>query len=309
MNKSFRLWSKTLRQLWRKHWPFWVIAVGVTLFLLSALVGPPHILLNLEPYPDALMYLVPPYNFVQGNGWQLQVADKAFLPNVPPLYSLSLVPFFFFFRSISAFVVLNLVLLVGVLWFFYRTLQNLTKSQLVQFVGLVVLLSHLMLVWYATLPMSELMGLVLLAAALYLFSQRDWPKQAGWLAVLAGLLLLTRYTLYPVALMMALVVSVRLLVSKKYQLLLTFVSILALFTFAATSYQIWQGSGPLYNLLAPYLSSAEEQTEPTSSAKTLFVSTTYIWPNLNRYFGIVSGRTDWLLWHQWRVTSLLVLMA
>lgn len=309
MSKSPRWWSKTLRQSWRKHWPFLVIAVCVTLFLLGALVRPPHILLNLEPYPDALMYLVPPYNFVQGNGWQLLVADEAFLPNVPPLYSLSLVPFFFLFRSISSFVLLNLVLLVGVLWFFYRTLQNLTKSQVVEFLGLVVLLSHLVLVWYATLPMSELMGLVLLAAALYLFSQRDWPKQANWLAVLAGLLLLTRYTLYPVALMVALVVSVKLLVVKKYRLLLNFISILAIFVIAATVYQFQQGEGPLYGLVAPYLNLAPRSVVPTSATETAFVSPAYIWPNLNRYFGIMSGRSDWLLWHHWRVTSLLVLMA
>ena len=67
-----------------------LLCIIYVIFTLPSLFSSHHILFNLEPYPDGLLYIQPALNVAAGKGFGL-VHDQHFLVAwVPPFYSLVL---------------------------------------------------------------------------------------------------------------------------------------------------------------------------------------------------------------------------
>ena len=49
---------------------------------------------NFEPFPDTFHYINPALSLLKGNGFSINRDGRVIRPNVPPLYSLSLIPAF-----------------------------------------------------------------------------------------------------------------------------------------------------------------------------------------------------------------------
>ncbi len=123
---------------------------------------------NFEPYPDAIHYVSSARSFVSGHGLQIYRNGAAKMPNVPPLYSFSLVPLFALYNDARMFYFTNIILAMLSFFLFYKILKKITNNILI--IGLVLFLyvTNYFIYWYPTLAMAENLILPLFLMAVYL---------------------------------------------------------------------------------------------------------------------------------------------
>lgn len=281
------------------HWPLWASLLVMAVVILSPLVGQ-HWFRNLEPYPDGLMYVVPPLQFIKTGQWLLSYNDLNVLPNVPPLYSVVLMPFLLIWFNPASFIWLNLGLQAVTVVFLYLSLRSYLKSQWLLAGVLLLYSSNALIWWYSSLPMAEHLGLMLTAGSLYFLTtqRRDAPLGAVLCAV--GLLL-TKYIYYPVAVVIAGWTLLNLARKRRwrevFQSGLVFVVGLAL----ALAVQYAQQSGPLLEALD--LTFATASSFVMGENQLVFFSPSFLGANLQFYLKSVFGVVLPILWQPAALTS------
>ena len=175
-----------------------VVYVSLTL---SAVFQKSHILYNLEPYPDGLLYALSARNFALQGKLELQY-ESSILPFwTQPLYSLLLVPLFTLSQRPEMFFISNVVMGVVTLSVVSWAVWKRTKNVLLVLLSQVILLSHGYFLWVVNVPMAENAVLMIVSLLVYvLLNTEKWSAQPLFITiVLAGALAATKFMLVPVA--------------------------------------------------------------------------------------------------------------
>lgn len=173
---------------------FWIsLVVCILIYLTLAFKNPfgdNSLISNLEPYPDTLLYSIPAWNWVRGNGWNLGVGEKIIKISVPNTYGYLLVPLMWIFGDIRSFYFTNLILCISGLVFFMLALKNffgVKKWYLIGFLGF-LLTTNFYFFNQPQLVMAENVNYFLVGMLLYILSLKFEWKQI-WLML--GLLIFT----------------------------------------------------------------------------------------------------------------------
>ncbi len=194
------------------------LVLGYLLLTLPALLSTNHILYNLEPYPDGLLYALSARNAAEGRGLQLVNEDSVIPIWVPPLYAYSLVPGYALSSSPNIYYVINVLFGVLALVLLMYLAKKMFKSPLAGIIAGGVYLAHALVTWVASVPMTENLSPLLLLMAL---TGLLLPRRKIWLTVsLAGILglFLTRYSVILTVLILAALLVARYAWGKNRQL-------------------------------------------------------------------------------------------
>lgn len=156
---------------WIKQNWMWLAALITLLVLLAKNpYSERNLISNFEPFPDTFHYVVPPRCWLTGQGWKLcRPHQEGLKPEVPPLYSIGLIPFYLVNFDPRTFYFANILLSLTALSFFYLIIKRLTKFPLLQALILFVYVTNYFIYWYPNLAMAENLILPVFLAACWLF--------------------------------------------------------------------------------------------------------------------------------------------
>jgi hypothetical protein len=166
------MWSKKLRRWIQFFLPHWPLLIAV--FILAALLfrnpfSDRTLIPNFDPFPDAFHYVTPPWCLLQGKGWRLCRPEyEGIKPDVPPLYSLTLLPFFAVMNDPRMFYFANVLLSFISLVLLYTILKKVTANAPTIFFVLLLYVTNYFIYWYPSLAMAENLIMTLVLAALLL---------------------------------------------------------------------------------------------------------------------------------------------
>lgn len=216
--------------------PQTIIAVFVLSYLLitlAALFSTHHILYNLEPYPDGILYALSARNFALGKGFHLVYEGNITPVWVPPLYSSVLIPFYIALPPAQTFYLANSFLGAATITLLFYLLWKCTKSVLSSAAAVVFYLSHALIFWLPTVPMTEnLTPLLLIAALMAIFIEKPskfWIVVSALAAVGLGM---TRYAAVPITLVLLALLTQKILFINKNKLLFQLGAVAALLLLA-----------------------------------------------------------------------------
>ncbi|OGJ38664.1 MAG: hypothetical protein A2182_00040 [Candidatus Pacebacteria bacterium RIFOXYA1_FULL_38_18] len=195
----------------KTHWQIFLVGFVYLFLTLPALLDNNHFLYNLEPYPDGMLYALSGRNAVLGREFGLISAYSSIDHWVPPMYSWVLgAGYLLFGTTLGSFYFTNVLLQLTGLIFLYLILHKTTKHWFTTFLGLIIYLSHLVLIWLPTLPMGENLIVPLFLILIFsLFEKRQWLKYSLLFFSLGGLFF-TRYTTIGTVIAGLLILSIQL---------------------------------------------------------------------------------------------------
>lgn len=256
-----------------------------------------HVLYNLEPYPDGLLYVNSVKNFVETGKFALRYNGTFLSIWTPFFYSLSLVPFYLLTQNPIFFYLANITFgLVSLLLIAQLVKEN--SGHLAAFFAGLLWLSHSYLLWLPSVPMSENLSLLLFVLALYLLNKKASVKNSLALFATAGVLFLTRYALLGSAGILILLALYRL--SKQIKLSKTQLILLT------SAFCLLPIALLLSNkfVLAMFKEAFVQLSKPNSQ----FYGFRFITTNLTYYLNSLLGIKQNLLWLTTSITTLPVLL-
>lgn len=139
---------------------------------------------NFEPFPDSFHYILPARCLITQGVWKLcRPTTEGRDADVPPLYSIVLIPFFLIHNDPRMFFFANVVLATGSFVALYLILSKLKIHPFIQLSILLIASSRYHLYWFPSLAMAEnLMLLLFLINILLLLSKALPTKIIGVLA-------------------------------------------------------------------------------------------------------------------------------
>ncbi len=277
------------------------IAICVFLLLTApALFQPSHLLYNLEPYPDGLLYALSARNVVLDRSFALVYQDSVLPYWTPPLYSFILILGYYLNDAPQTFYLVNLVL--GCLTILVLTVgvAVITKNKYLPLVAAAIYISHAYVVWLPTVPMAENISLLLFSCALILLLL---PKKISFgmaVAIIAAAtgLVLTKFAAIALLGAIGMLLVIRLLQEKSYRVLAVLsggfcVVLLGVTILRGNPFAMFN-----FNLIQNILLGTNQ-----------FFSTAFIQPNFAGYLlGIVTTQSNFL-WLQTPLSSLFAAVA
>ncbi|MFZ5437824.1 MAG: hypothetical protein ACOZAK_02125 [Patescibacteria group bacterium] len=261
----------------------WLIIGLYLLITLPALFDPNHFLFNLEPYPDGILYALSGKNFWLGNGLKLIFEFGEKTQWVPPIYSMLLgLPALFFVQPI-AFYLMNILIGVGFLSVFYWLLTKTTKNKLSQILAMLILLSHSLLFFLPTIPMTENLTLLFFTTIITSFFIDGYKKYTLLTLAFIGALF-TRYSILPIIMAGILIIPLLFLqkVALKKKLIIIFFT-LALFLLALLFLSLAKINA--YSFLHSVMSNSSS-----------WQGTRFIYPNFITYYKMLLFNKGLFLW-------------
>jgi len=170
------------------HWLWLVMLVVFGLLLARDPFSTRTLIGNLEPYPDTFHYLVPPKCWLEGRGWRLcRPGVEGLVTDVPPLYSITLLPVLLTTSDPRVFYFVNVLLAVVAAWLFYDIINRLTANRLITAIALGLYVTNFFTSWLPQLAMAEtlLLPLLLFNIWLLILPWRRWSPALAGLAVAA----------------------------------------------------------------------------------------------------------------------------
>jgi hypothetical protein len=271
------------------------IFIITTIFLylivtLPAIFDTNHVMKNLEPYPDGILFSLSARNLSLGQGLSL-ITNWGEVPFwVPPLYSWYLAIFYFISSNVTSFYFANLLLGLGTIFNIYLSIKKTTKNLIPLIIGLSTYFSHLVIFWLPSLAMTENLSLFLFSLLILgLIEVKN--KQKVLLIVLSSLgLLLVRLSVFPIILV-AFLLAIFQLRDKlsKYLKQIIFSSLIIIFV--------------SFYLSKIEISKTIISTISNSIFDPIFFSIDFIYDNFINYFNLLFFHKGQFLWMQVGVTS------
>jgi hypothetical protein len=195
---------KRIIVLWEKYsqpkYLFLLALIVYTALLYKNPFSQRTLIANLEPYPDTIHYIAPPRSLLEGRGFLITRKSAGFSPNVPPLYSLTLLPFYALNNDPRMFYFANVSLAFASLYLFYLIVKRITKDKWILGFSLFLFATNYYLYWYPTLAMAENLLLTVFLSGLLLLL-KPVSKKTSILAGLVGLAFYaTKYVAGPLSL-------------------------------------------------------------------------------------------------------------
>lgn len=180
---------------------------------------------NLEPYPDTLYYSTPAWNLAHGDGFEMRYKNYTVKQEMPPIYSLYLVPFFAIFDDVRSFYFANIILGVLTLILFIKSWRTIFSGVysivLVTFLGFLYVTNY----YVYTLPsymMAENISLFLLSLGVYLLVSKVSKYKVIIIPIITLLLILSKLSNLPIAIVIYLSALMLLIFKKDHRILMSF---------------------------------------------------------------------------------------
>jgi hypothetical protein len=295
-----------LKLMKSKNWVkyLWLINFVIFVFLLARNpFGQRTLIPNLEPYPDTFHYIVPARNFVQGGDFAIARGFGSLKPGVPPLYSLTLLPFYFLNSDARMFYIANVMLSLASFYLFYLILKKVsTNFWLVSF-ALFLFATNFFIYWYPQWAMAENLILPLFLAGMLLLLEKVSMRNT----VLAGLVAVSfyaaKYAAVPLSGMFFVFYLLKILFTKNLQktrkkIFATYLVSFGIAAFLLLIYlQIVLGTNPFASLIGIANSLFfESTTSGSGQAGTSWFSFVYISKNLPLYLRGLAGNPARFMW-------------
>jgi hypothetical protein len=284
-----------------------LVAACFALFILLLLKNPfstRNLIGNLEPYPDTIHYLSPAINFTNGEGFYIERGGRIKNPNVPLLYSVSLMPVFLFTDDPRAFYLVNIFLALLSLGFLYKISSKIFANSYITFIVMFLYITNYFVYWYPNLAMAENLIIPIFLGSVWLLLEKVSIRNV----LIAGFLVVsfyaTKYATIPLSFSLFLLYGLKLLIGEKnYRLkylsiFLIWVtglfSAFALFEYLTKGFNILNSFGSLYSLIFSGVITGVNSGE--SAPSNPWFSLKYLSSNLNIYLDAVTGSPMRFLW-------------
>lgn len=289
-----------------KHRPFYLLNLLLILLLFKNPFSGQNAISSLEPFPDASLYLNMARNITDSEGFKITYKQVTLYSTIPPLYPLSLVPFYAIFDDPRSFYLTNLVLTLVSSFLFYQILLKLFKRKFVIFLLQLTFITSSIIFTYPAYAMSENLLICLFIASVYLLTGQLSVIKSVTLGILTTAFVSTKYVAWPLSLSLLIIFLVGVIIKKHtpaekitWVFCYSVSFILSFFLFLlADSYSKQQN---IFELIKIYSNSFLSltglilkvsgtslnsiQTNPT-------FSTSYVSSNLLRYFAVLIGGTS-----------------
>jgi hypothetical protein len=283
--------------------------LGITL---PSLFSDRHFMFNLEPYPDGLFFALTGRTLAQTGQYAVIYQDQSLFPKVLPLYTYTLALGYLVSTHPATFFVVNVALGCLSLLFLYATIRNFSRSAWAVVIGLSLYLSHGLVIWVTSAPMTENLALLLIIAALWGVTH---PQPTGWKTVWTSFcvvgLLFTKYLYVFTAAMLGMGLLGRYIKTKQWSLagltvLCGLVGLLAFIYFHLTigfnPFGIWEWLGP--KPVAP-----PSPVSAISSPAIAFYGFNYFPTNIKYYLELFFGQVTNFLWLKSSLMSSLISLS
>lgn len=309
---------KRIRNLQIKKLPLRWIVFFISFFVLGLLLlknpfSERNLIANLEPYPDTIHYINPVLSLISGKGFHIEREGRTFNPSVPPLYSVTLLPFFLINSDARVFFFTNLILAFLSLFLFYKIVVRLFDNILIYSLLLILYVSNYFIYWYPTIAMAENLTLPLFLGMVYLIVSSKSRIKIISAGIIAVAVYTTKYASITISLSFGLIYLFKLFLEKenkkvRIRNILTFLSvaILAFLIFGIFEY-ITKGNNVLgifpmfYSWIFPEHS---EAIKTGASAKTdSWFSINYFQKNFPIYWNSLNGHSMRFLWDSTPIVS------
>lgn len=271
----------------------------VLLFVLLILKDPfseRTLIPNFEPYPDTFNYINPPLNFVKGKGFNMNREGRIIKPNVPPLYSFSLIPFFILRPDPRMAYFANVVTAFVSLFLFWLILRKIFTRKIIVYSLLILYITNYFIYWVPSLIMAENLALALFLVAFYFLLLKITTLNSIVIASLAVGIYATKFASIPttatIILLFLAKISVAGLASKqKIKTVLIFLAaILSCYLVFALFEQITKGN----NISSQIFGHLSSIAKPVTTSSWFGVQ--YLGKNLPLYLKSLIGQPNRFLW-------------
>ena len=273
---------------------FLLLAIGVFLVLswkkpygTSSLIG------NFDPFPDSLHYIVPARNFVIGNGFIFAREGGETAINVPPLYSLTLIPIYFLNSDARSYYFANLILGVISIILLFKISQKLTKSAWMTSLLLFTYVTSFVIYWQTSLAMAENVLLPICFGCLYLVLQPVNTKNVVFATFLAVACYGSKYVSLPITLVFLFFWLWRIWTEQKKSQRLG--SVLLLITLASITFLFFNGQ-QFFNYISQ-LFQRNLHNDLQAQEQTSWLSLQYFSESFPKYFSALMGAPIYNLWY------------
>lgn len=263
----------------KKRFFFWGIFFNITLFLILLAQNPfsnKSILSDLYLYPDTINYINAAVNIFKGAGFRISREGRSIATDVPPLYSIVLIPAYFISHDPRMFYFINIFLSLVSAFLFFQVLKLVTGNKVIILFVFFLYVTNFFIDWYPKLAMAENLALPLFLGGLYLL----FTKVSRLKLILAGILgvslLAAKYALAPLSISFYLLYAVKVFFEKSSQrgkirtkllkffiLFTTGLTVFALFIYSESLYKNYNLFSKSEYLLKPLVPTADLSKPPT----------------------------------------------
>lgn len=298
-----------IKSVWHFFEKFHFSLVIASMLFLLLLVKNPFsertLIPNFEPFPDTFHYVTSARSFLAGFGLNLVREGRILAPNVPPLYSVTLVPLFAIYNDPRVFYFTNVILSLASLTLFYLIIKKIIKN--IWIIGLVLFLyvTNYFLYWYPTLAMAENLILPLFLSAVFLLISPPTKLKTVFAGFLAIAFYATKYAAAPLTVIFLFCYGLKILSAKQIKKDYSFMSLFIFsFLFGVLLFFGYEYTAKGQNIFSPLVSFIAKIApkfpvgESQLPSGTPTFSMTYLATNLPQYLGAITGKPMKFLWDQ-----------
>lgn len=261
---------------------------------------------NFEPYPDTFHYINPALSLIKGEGFNINRENRLIKPNVPPLYSLSLIPSFVIRLDPRMSYYSNVILAFISLFLFWSILRKIITNKFIFFSLLILYITNYFIYWVPSIIMAENLTLTLYLAVIFLLLSKPTVLNSVFTAFFIVAVYATKYASIPVSIMSLLMYLLKIFLGQvdihKKKLLLYFLISLAFFYTLLTVFETMiKGKNFLSQLLIfldIFYKSIPRKNSISSAVSTSssWFGVEYVKQNLPIYIRILLGAPSKFLW-------------
>ncbi len=150
---------------------FFVCVLGFFLLLFKNPFSYKNLIANFEPFPDTFQYVVPAKSFADNRVFGLVREGRLLEPQVAPLYSFMLIPFYLLNSDPRMFYLANVLLALTSFILFYFLMRKLTGNIWIISLVLFLYVTNYYIYWYPTLAMADNLILTFFLLALWFYTR------------------------------------------------------------------------------------------------------------------------------------------
>jgi hypothetical protein len=284
---------KKISQYFLKNKNLLVLLIAIFLYLsitLPAVFDTNHVMKNLEPYPDGLLFSLSARNLSLGRGLGLITAWAKVPFWVPPLYTWYLTVFYLISSNVISFYIANLILGLGTILSIYLIIKK-TNNNFISFVSaFAVYFSHLVVFWIPGLAMTENLSMLLFSLLILGLVEAEFKSKLFYFFIASTGLLLVRFSIFPILLSALLILIFQL--KNKFMIYSKQIALLLMVPMLVGGYLFQNG-------IIKTLSS----TISTAVFNPIFFNLKFVYPNLIKYLNSLFFHQGYFLWIKVGVSS------
>jgi len=294
-----------IKRLFVERNVFWVALLVYILLLAKDPFGQRTLIPNLEPYPDTINYIVPARSLLAGGPFKIVREGRTLNPNVPPLYSITLLPFYAVNQDPRMFFFANLLFSALSFYLFYLVVRKISSSVIIMSICLFFYATNYYLYWYPQWAMAENLVLPIFLYATYLLTLRVETRNIFLAGLTCVAIYATKYAYLPFTIVYFFVYLTKILLEKRAKSLrpvIYLISSLLLFATLVLGYQYTiQNSNPFARYIQIFIGIFGKGDLNSNGGSAIvssrgWFSSDFFKRNLPQYLNGVLGNRTRLLW-------------